>query len=81
MKLCMYVLYMCVLCMYVCLCVGAYGKSTLQSLSTLLMKGLSGEVELSTAASLATQHAPGLSCVLGLYTELKVDYHTNPAMK
>ena len=79
MKLYMYVLCMYVLCMYAYLLVcGCMWK---ESFSTLLEKGLSGEVELSNTASLATHHAPELSCVLSLYTGLKVDYHTCLALK
>lgn len=69
----MYVCVCCV-CIHVCLCVGAWWKGT-TSLSTLLVKDLSGEVEHSSTASLATQHAPELYCVLRLYTGLKRDYH------
>ena len=79
MKLYMYVLCMYVLCMYAYLLVcGCMWK---ESFSTLLEKGLSGEVELSNTASLATHHAPELSCVLSLCTGLKVDHHIHPALK
>ena len=75
----MYVLYMCVLCKYAYLLV--WGCMWKESFSTLLAKGLSGEVELSNTASVATHHAPELSCVFSLCTELKVDYHTYSALK
>ena len=79
MKLYMYVLCMYVLCMYAYLLVcGCMWK---ESFSTLLEKGLSGEVELSNTASVATHHAPELSSVLSLCTGLKVDYHTCLALK
>ena len=69
----MYVLYMCVLCKYAYLLV--WGCMWKESFSIILVKGLLGEVELSNTASLATHHAPELSCVLSLCTGLKVDYH------
>lgn len=68
------VLCMCVLCMYACLLL--YG-----CMCTLLAKGFSGEVELSNTASLAINHTWEISCVLSLFTGLKIDNHTHLELK